>query len=545
MCGIIGIHFKNPRDLGVGQDNLERFVDELLLGIEPRGRDATGLLTVDAKGKTNLVKADVDASTFIKWRDTCPKRVRTILGHTRFATQGTPMNLDNNHPVQSGSCYAIHNGHISNDTELFTEFSLARAAEVDSEIIPALLNLVGLDKARDALELLDGNYAVAAVDPERFPNTTILAKGWSSPVELYENKYAVVWASTQSALKDAVSHVFNFDLPDRNIESLGLGELLVMEGNTVERLKFKPLAKYRPTTLARGYGNGYSSYSSQAWREIDDDDDEIAALAPSTYTEVSDFMSEECASCGCERLYHGSGSNFSGACNFIVSNTNFRCRCIGFKLAPSYRGEGSGRLDMEACDGCHRDFYVGDLVKVGQKYLCPSLCAKDPAVSETVEVVKSLPAADLRKRAEDVLSRQYARLDDSGGDIDDAWAVREEAINEHVCVMAATKTGQEPAYINWLVNEMEKDLAELDETGYLGGARAIAGKAFFDAWGKLCDEIEEIEAVKFSVAEVGDACNTESDECYCLTNGGELCGECMADEEVCGVVVGVEEELVG
>lgn len=521
MCGIIGIHFKNPRDLGVGRDNLERFVDELLLGIEPRGRDATGLLTVDSKGKTNLVKADVDASTFIKWRDTCPRRVRTILGHTRFATQGSPMNLDNNHPVQSGTCYAIHNGHISNDTELFTEFSLERQAEVDSEIIPALLNMTGLDKARDALELLDGNYAVAAVDPERFPNTTILAKGWSSPVEVYENKYGVVWASTESALVGAVKAVFNFDLPSRNIETLALGELLVMRGDKVERLKFKPLTKYRSSYTTTNYGNGYSNFDSQAWGKELDDDDEITVLTPDTYTEVSDFMSEECASCGCERLYHGSGSNFSGPCNFITANTNFRCRCIGFKIAPPVERQPA----FEYCDGCGREYVMGDLNKVGTKYLCV-LCAKDPAVSGAVQAVTSLLAADMRKRAEDVIAR-YQLANEEAEDDAQAFDVREEAINEHVCSMASAKTGQAPDYINWLVNEMDKELADVDGTGFLTEARAVAGKAYFDAWAKLNDEIEEIEAAMFplSVASLGDACDTGNDEC--------------------GVAVGVEEELVG
>lgn len=519
MCGIIGIHFKNPRDLGVGSENLEKLVDELLLGIEPRGRDATGLLTVNARGKANLVKADLAASDFIKWRDGCPRRVRTILGHTRFATQGTPQNLDNNHPVQFGTCFAIHNGHISNDSDLFKEQSLERQAEVDSEIIPALLSKFGLNNATEALELLDGNYAVAAVDPERFPNTTILAKGWSSPVEVYENNYAVMWASTKAAIKEAIKAVFNVDLATRKIETLALGELLVMSGDTVERLRFKPRAKFR-SSYTTTYGNGYSSYSGGKW---DDDDDDLGALTPATYTEVSDFMSEVCANCGCERLYHGSGSNFSGACNFITANTNFRCRCVGFKVVPQ-----EGRQSpWEYCDGCGREFVMGDLDKVGQKYLCV-ICAKDPAVQGTVVQLTSVSATDLRKRAEDVIER-YELAKDEAEDDGQAFGVREEAINEHVCAMASAKTGQEPAFIDWLVNQMEPGLADIDGTGWLNGAKAEAGKAYYDAWGLLNDEIEEIEAAQFplSVASLGDACDTES------------------DEEVCGVIVGVEEELVG
>ncbi|HWV45467.1 MAG TPA: hypothetical protein VN039_05485, partial [Nitrospira sp.] len=153
--------------MGISHGQLETLVDEMLLGIEPRGTHATGLLVVDRKNQPFLEKADVKASTFVKFRTGLPRRVRTILGHTRLATQGEPHILENNHPIQYNSCYAIHNGHINNDSELFTEFELDRIAQVDSEIIPALFDKFGLDKAHLALQELDGGYATAVVDPER------------------------------------------------------------------------------------------------------------------------------------------------------------------------------------------------------------------------------------------------------------------------------------------------------------------------------------------------------------------------------------------
>lgn len=543
MCGIVGIHFKNPRDLGVGRENLESFVDELLLGIEHRGRDATGLLTVDAGGKANLIKADVNASTFIRWRDNVPKRVRTILGHTRFATQGGPENLDNNHPVQFGSCFVIHNGHISNDTELFKEHDLKRNAEVDSEIIPALLDKYGLDNAVTALEELDGNFAVAAVDPVRFPNTTVLAKGWSSPVEVYENHYSIVWASTAEAIKTAVRIVFGFNLPDRKIESLALGEMLVMEGDTVERVKFSPLSKSWSSRSSRGVTYTYSG----SWGVDDDDDTELSGTV-ATYTEVSEFMSEECANCGCERLYHGSGSNFNGACQFLQAN-DFSCRCLGFKIAPPVAREASV-LAMEFCDGCGREFWMGELVKIGRNYLCPNLCAKDPALRGTVEVVTSLPAADLRKRAEDVLARELA----AGDTEENASDAREEAINEHVCQMASVKTGQEPAYIDWLVNDMKSDIAESDSTGYLVEAQRIAGKAYFDAWALLDDELNDLDQHRFTerlgefsegASRIANALSCDLPEC----GVDNICEHCERVSRQCSasmLLVSIEEEeLVG
>lgn len=526
MCGITGIHFKNPRDPGVAGDNLERLVDELLLGIEHRGTHATGVLTVDAQGRPNLCKADLAASQFIKWRDTMPRRVRTILGHTRFATQGEPTNLDNNHPVQYGSCFAIHNGHISNDSELFNQFSLDRQAEVDSEIIPALLNMTGLDKARDALELLDGNYAVAAVDPERFPNTTILAKGWSSPVEVYENHYAVMWASTKDTILNAIEEVFGLRLASGEIKSLSLGEMLVMNGAEIEKLKFKPLTKSWSRSSSSSSTTTYSY--RYGWHDVEED--------------TEDSLQDKCVSCGCERLYHGSGVDFSGACTYVQAGSNFRCRCLAFKT--------ESRLAIEFCDGCGREFYIGDLIKIGRKYLCPNVCAKDPALNGYI-----LPKAGktLRDRAEDVIARQLAAAEEFGVPEwdEEAWAAREEAFNEHVCNMASEKTGQAADYIDWLVNRMDKELAEVDESGYLNEAKRVAGKAYFTAWYDLNSEVEEVDSVRWSSGNVyvpDNDSDTESRACphgkeSCLGEDPYLCEDCAA-EESCGVIISMTEEVI-
>lgn len=508
MCGIVGIHFKNPRDTGIRHDKLENLVSELLLGIEHRGKDATGLLTVDAKGVPSLVKADTKASTFVAWRDPVPRRVRTILGHTRFATQGHPSNLDNDHPVQYGSCFAIHNGHISNDDELFKQFRLDRHAEVDSEIIPALFDMYGLDKAHLALQELDGNMATAVVDPARFPDVTVLAKGWSSPVEYLETKHAIVFASTTDAIQDACEKALGFRPARSKIKSLTAGELLYMEKDKVELLEFTPKVtrSYKTTT---NYGTGYSSYSSGGY-----------SYTPSTRAQGTDSrIYDECKSCGCKRLWHGNATSFDGACTNKIElqiGGHWLCKCEAF-----VQKEVEQRLAFEFCDGCGREFPMGDLVKMGRNYFCPTLCAANMAY-------EGGPTAEqVRRAAEEIIGAQVkaAEANDDDEWCQAAWDAREEELHKQAVILAADKVGLAAKFLAWLLFKAPIEVFESDESGYLDKAHKLGEGAYLELEQKLRSECTDIEIERW---EAGDKIRPDLEE--------EL-----LEAESCGVVVSIEE----
>lgn len=205
MCGIAGIYLKNKKARGVSQEGIEQFCDRLLLEIEHRGTHATGYVAVGWDGKVKLDKADVPAQEFIKERDPFPEGTQAVLLHTRFWTKGKPDVMGNNHPVTYGTCFAIHNGSIDNDDELFKTEELKRHFEVDSEIIPAVLDKHTLDSPdtiRKALEKLQGYMAIAAIDPIKHPSRLVLARGENSPLYIFENQNCIVWASTHAAIKD-------------------------------------------------------------------------------------------------------------------------------------------------------------------------------------------------------------------------------------------------------------------------------------------------------------------------------------------------------
>jgi glucosamine 6-phosphate synthetase-like amidotransferase/phosphosugar isomerase protein len=249
MCGIAGVYLQDPTDLDFSHKQFCTFVDALMLGIEHRGRDATGLAAISKTGELHIEKADLEASAFKLWRSDIPRNPQAILLHTRFATQGTPMNLLNNHPVQYDEVLVTHNGHISNDDKLFREEDLERKAEVDSEIISALFHKYGIEKAHIPLQKLDGNMAVAVADLRK-PGALVLAKGWSSPLETYRWDNGIIWASTKDAIREALKESIGFEVKWNDICSLTSGDILYFADGEFEKLEFKAYTKpYNPQII--------------------------------------------------------------------------------------------------------------------------------------------------------------------------------------------------------------------------------------------------------------------------------------------------------
>lgn len=256
MCGIAGIYLNTPNDPKLPpQDEREAFINGLLKGIEHRGQDATGIVAVQrASTQPWLEKADITASTFIQYRRPLPEEARIVLCHTRAATKGSPTNLDNNHPVVYKTCFVTHNGHIRNDDDLFEDKKLERIAQVDSEIIPALIDKHGLDKVHLALQQLEGGFAIAAIQPEKHPDVLVLAKGRNSPLVYLETEQGLIWASVRSAIKDAWKEVWGQSPSDDVFQELKEGELLYVEDGKIEKLEFK-VKQYTTTTKSSWSGS--------------------------------------------------------------------------------------------------------------------------------------------------------------------------------------------------------------------------------------------------------------------------------------------------
>jgi predicted glutamine amidotransferase len=295
MCGLAGVYFYKAKDRPFSHLQMSRLVNELLVGIEHRGTDATGIAAISEAGELHIEKADLSAGYFNKWRKELPEYPQTILCHTRYATQGTPMNLDNNHPIHYEDIIVTHNGHISNDDKIFRDEKLKRYAEVDSEAIAALFQRYGIDKAHIPLGKLDGNFAVAISDLRK-PNTLLLAKGYQSPLHYYKTKHGIIWASEIDVIIKAIEEVFGTVIPMSKIDNLFFGELLLIEDGKVDKLDFEV---YKDYPISKGWNLPKSNNNNQqktlsvedyldreSKEEIEEDADWTDEIHPIAYTIV-------------------------------------------------------------------------------------------------------------------------------------------------------------------------------------------------------------------------------------------------------------------
>lgn len=259
MCGIAGFHLKRE-GIVKRHDHMELFANLLLTGIENRGRQATGFVATQFNGKQLVVdKRPLTAKEFVDGRKALPPNTQTFVGHTRFKTKGDNNVHGNLHPVSYATCFATHNGSIYNDDALFDEHQLTRYAQVDTEIIPALITRYGWKDAAKALSELQGSFAIAAIDVHQ-PGQVLLAKGDFSPLCYHENDNFVVWASTKFAIRDAWKEVLGTPPEFKNIQELKEGEILWLNGRDSEKLTFERAARpFQGTGKGKGRGSDSSA----------------------------------------------------------------------------------------------------------------------------------------------------------------------------------------------------------------------------------------------------------------------------------------------
>jgi hypothetical protein len=195
MCGICGLR-------RMGDQPLSRAMFEILLvENQRRGNHATGAVIQQADGSIEILKRDVPAWNFInsdeyqKWIKLHLKPdTRTIMGHTRQATQGPPHINKNNHPLFDGVSAVIHNGMIGNDDGVFKSLNLERKCATDSDIIRAILDEYGLSpKGISQLSKLSGSGAIAAVSTD-YPHLLFLGRS-GNPIETASIDDVFLWSS--------------------------------------------------------------------------------------------------------------------------------------------------------------------------------------------------------------------------------------------------------------------------------------------------------------------------------------------------------------
>lgn len=205
MCGIGGYFV-----FGDKKPN-KRSLDNLLISMESRGSDATGISFIDEAKKLTVIKDNVKATDFVNY-NTMWKNLQNIpnymILHTRAATKGLAINSNNNHPIYRSGLALVHNGVITNDDSLYEKHKFKRDGQVDTEIILALLEknrtkIDWLDRVKE-LNDLNGSFAVAAID-NLIENTICLFKHGSPIVFGIDRKNDILYfASTEGILKKSI-----------------------------------------------------------------------------------------------------------------------------------------------------------------------------------------------------------------------------------------------------------------------------------------------------------------------------------------------------
>ena len=208
MCGIIGYTGSDPA-VPILLDGLKK--------LEYRGYDSAGIAVQTADG-LHMVKATGKVEKLAeKLEQATDMEGICGIGHTRWATHGSPSDV-NAHPHMSadGRFAIVHNGIIENYLEIKTELEekgIVFASETDTEVIVQLLAYYYEGDVRKSLmrtiRRLEGSYALAVLCADE-PGTVFAAR-MSSPLIIGVGAGENFFASDITALIRHTKDVIDLD----------------------------------------------------------------------------------------------------------------------------------------------------------------------------------------------------------------------------------------------------------------------------------------------------------------------------------------------
>lgn len=202
MCGIAGFSL-TTNDIN-NPETSYWLATGLLLGIENRGRHATGFAYLDeGSGTVRYDKEAKPATEFLEDSDSFAWMTgrQTAILHTRATTKGSASVNENNHPIIVDGVAGVHNGILGNDDEIFTRKGWDRIATVDSEVLFKYLAEEGL---RKMVKDVEGDAAIAWLKwRQADPSVLNVASLGGRPVEYaFTTNGGFVFASTKAALEE-------------------------------------------------------------------------------------------------------------------------------------------------------------------------------------------------------------------------------------------------------------------------------------------------------------------------------------------------------
>lgn len=197
MCGIVGY---------IGSKEAQSILISGLKRLEYRGYDSAGIVTIDRKAKTTLLRAKGKVAELDSKVATHQTSDTAGIGHTRWATHGEPSKR-NAHPHHVGDIYLVHNGIIENYQDLkrtLAKHDYTFKSDTDTEVLTALIDYLYKDASSlieavsGALKMVVGAYGIALFSVKNPDEIIIARKG--SPLIVGVAEDEVFIASDASAL---------------------------------------------------------------------------------------------------------------------------------------------------------------------------------------------------------------------------------------------------------------------------------------------------------------------------------------------------------
>ncbi len=174
MCGIVGY---------VGKDNkaIKKTID-CLQKLEYRGYDSAGIAYVDKKKIT--IKKEKGRINLLKQKLNFNIKSNVAIGHTRWATHGTPSNT-NAHPHRVGNVTIVHNGIIENYLELKKQLEAQGyqfSSQTDTEVACAMIDYLAKDENNHLTvlnklkKIFKGSYALTIIFDDELDTLYALKK---------------------------------------------------------------------------------------------------------------------------------------------------------------------------------------------------------------------------------------------------------------------------------------------------------------------------------------------------------------------------------
>jgi len=208
MCSISGMLLPEGGLTETERQYLERIFDSTICNAADRGRDSYGVwLLTDPAEVIAATKRMGPPQPGL----TMPDDAAQLINNNRAepTTEWVEDKLRSDiQPFREGHWIVAHNGTIANDKELKHNYDLKTMTEIDTAVIPAMLDKMGPDvfwtEIADLLLELKGSYALSMTDVRK-PRVVWLAANYKPlHIAVHHATGTVIWTSLPDYLEQAL-----------------------------------------------------------------------------------------------------------------------------------------------------------------------------------------------------------------------------------------------------------------------------------------------------------------------------------------------------